>query len=175
VVLPAVAGLGSPLPGRRALPPASPLNSKSVRRHENFVNRVASIVILALAAACGSHTGELSSRVLRPYICPFLHEYIVGEAVVTGEVIVGRVVVESWPDEGLRPLSGATVTLRRLGEPEVLSQAATDRLGQFELASPTPGMYQIEACLEGLAPRVVPLRVRRGWRSRDVLLELGTH
>jgi len=94
----------------------------------------------------------------------------------------GGVVIAAAKKENERPLAGAVVELRVIGEQDVISRATTNANGHFEFSDLSPGSYSLAAKppqdqRPALFITVVEVRVRKaksGKQTQEVLIALGS-
>src|SRR5262249_5902863 len=95
--------------------------------------------------------------------------------------ISGHVVAVSSKKEAERPLPGALVELRRIGEQDVLEKTLTDEQGNFEFRNIAVGSYSLAArppasVQPALFATVVEVRLgkaKTGKQTREIVLALG--
>ena len=94
----------------------------------------------------------------------------------------GGVVVAASKKENERPLAGAVVELRVIGEQDVVARATTNANGHFEFPNLTPGSYSLAAKppqdqRPALFITVVEVRLQKakpGKQAQEVLIALGS-
>lgn len=64
---------------------------------------------------------------------------------LTADLLTGSVVSAKLEGEVEKPLAGATVELRRIGEQEVIARTKTDANGHFAFREIAPGAYSLAA------------------------------
>ena len=64
---------------------------------------------------------------------------------LTAHALTGKIVSAKFEAEIEKPLAGATVELRRIGEQEVIARTRTDASGHFAFREIPPGAYSLAA------------------------------
>ena len=93
----------------------------------------------------------------------------------------GRVVSAHLNEESERPLAGAMVELRRIGEQDVIAKTVTDENGRFSLPNMPAGAYSLAAKSPSsyrvaLFSTAVEVRLngkKPGKQNKEIILALG--
>jgi hypothetical protein len=125
---------------------------------------VLAILILLLAQASCSARLDLSDRIRWDHVCPSF-DMLVRPTVHTSN-LTGRLLVDT---EAL-PVSGARVTLRPLGGTESVRVATTGPDGSWSMLPVSPGLYQLETCVETIDSTVTPIRFSRVGASSPLVI-----
>lgn len=95
--------------------------------------------------------------------------------------LTGKVVSAKLDAEMEKPLAGATVELRRIGEQEVIARTRTDANGQFAIRDIAPGAYSLAAkppasyrlALFATAVEVRLSKAKLDKHDKEIVLALG--
>ncbi len=100
---------------------------------------------------------------------------------LTAKALTGRVVSARLENEIERPLPGAVVELRHIGEQQIIAKTTTDSNGHFVLTDIPPGAYSLAAkppspyrvALFSTAVEVRLSGAKTGKQSKEIILALG--
>ena len=100
---------------------------------------------------------------------------------ITAKALTGKVVTARLDNEIEKPMKGAVVELRHIGEQLVIAKTTTDSNGQFAMPDVAPGAYSLAAKAPAsyqvaLFSTAVELRLSKaktGKQNREIVLALG--